>query len=851
MIKSDIRSVGKPILFLFFQITILFFSCSKSPEELKLKADKLFNQAADLYERGYYRQSEKYFLELSELDRELKNDQRIANVNVYLGLIRYNRGDFQKAKFYYYNAVSEFKKQLNKKGEALALNNIAGIHAFLGGIDSAQTIYKNVLSLSLLSADKEAEAIALVNLASLFTETSYLKKALDFYKKAFESYSLIDDQRGKIFVTNKIGLVHFLLGNPANALSSYEFALDLASKYSNNYLGVEIFNNIGLAYFSLNEFIKAEQSFETALEKNKMDEKNSFYDIVLKSNLGDCSYALHQFSKANELFLDALNSAEISSFKYLSPYLQIKIGECEEKLGEAFKAENHFIRAETFYQYASNRFEKQNNFDGLKFAAVKLINLYQKQSKIDKIKKLLKKIDELETNHDVRQKEWALFFARNFSEQDLLPVVYAYFEIGNNNKSFEELCRIKLKSIQSYFFKFKDFNFFGNDIAVSLDKLKHELFRYYSYEEMLIKELSLPRSQQDGDKIDMINDELENSRELIKEIKAGLHFQNPILNSVFFGERIRIQNILKPLDKSTNYLEFVPFEKELLAFLISDGLTNIYPIKISAEDFQFKIDELQRNFSRFSIDEHKEISNALFEEIFQSFKDKIFLKSKLKIVTNNFSINFLPHLLYVKEHHKFLNQIVDVHYTPILSKVSRSVSINSLIISGMKSSTLHKDEIKALQSTLENFDMLEQIDKATKIYDNIFILSDFIMNSHSPNIDFGEMNTSAQNKMSEDLTLHNLLILKPKNIYFSEYFGNGLISVQLLSSMLIISGGESIVLTLNKKEKDSSINFLYNYASGMSKNNSENSFSSAIRSMIESKKFPHQKFWGNYLIFSN
>ncbi|MBU2444479.1 MAG: hypothetical protein KJ666_02745, partial [Bacteroidetes bacterium] len=120
-------------------ISLLITSCSKSPEELREEAEKLFVQASDLYGRGYYRQAQKYFLRLLEIDIELKNFQRVPNIYVYLGLINYNRGDFKMANQYYSLAEKEFRKQFNKKGEALALNNIAGVNAILGMYDSAET----------------------------------------------------------------------------------------------------------------------------------------------------------------------------------------------------------------------------------------------------------------------------------------------------------------------------------------------------------------------------------------------------------------------------------------------------------------------------------------------------------------------------------------------------------------------------------------------------------------------------------------------------------------------------------------------------------------------------------------
>jgi tetratricopeptide (TPR) repeat protein len=829
----------------------MFSSCSKSPKELKEEAERLFVQASDLYGRGYYKQAEKYFLRLLEIDLELKNYERVPNIYVYLGLIRYNRSDFERAKSFYSLAEKEFRKQLNKKGEALALNNIAGVNAVLGIYDSAEIAYKNVLSLSLLSADKEAEAIAHANLASLYKEMYKTNEALKQYQKAFDAYNVLNDFKGKVFVANKIGELHLHSGNTISALESFDFAIGLNSRIESNYLSAVIFNNIGLTYFYQKEFLLAFEAFNAAAEKNRLVERDEYLDIIIKINLGDASFELKQFSKAREYFISALSEADLSFFKYLSPYIHVKISECDQKLGEILSDSKSISSAETFLKYSLERFKELSDPQGQRLTISKLINLYQNSGQQEKIKSLLLKNEELSQDHSFKLKEWSYLIAKNFEKESSVSFVTAYEKQNDINSAFITLSHEKILNLRRFFLRFNNFDFLKKDEAYRVDMVKKETHKQESYQEILIKELSLPSAQRDNDRIELLEEEIENSKGKINELVKELKSMDESKYSVLFDDSHYLLSEGSKLDPKKIYVEFIPLEKELLIFLISQKGIESFVSNITKEDFDFLTADLYRNFSQYSVEEHKKISGRLFIETFGRIRNKILNFTELIVLINKYTSNFYPHLLYSPVDQKYFNQLIQISYGSILLGSERTSSSGTILIQSTDRTDIFINEFKAIQESQLEYELFSPDKIKSKSFGSVFVLSNLILNSRNPNSSYVEIESGTSVDIDRQLPLRKLFSLNADNIYFSKVLGDNSAIVGSINSLFNLFDGRCLIFPLIKKEKESSKFFLYNYVKGLKENEREEAFYRTIKLMIENPKYSHQKFWGNYLLFKN
>jgi len=838
------------ILFLIF-LALVIVSCSKSTEELKQESEKLFSQASDLYSRGYFQQSEKYFHRLLEIDLELKNSQRIPNIYIYIGLIKFNRGDFEGAKKYYTSAEIEFRKQFNKKGESLALNNLAGVQATLGMYDSSEITYKKVLSLSLLSADKEAEAIAHVNLASLYKEIYKTSEALKQYQKAFESYTVLDDYRGKVYVANRIGELHLHSGNQLAALESFEFAIGLNAKVNSDYLSSSIFNNIGLAYFHQKKFLLAFESFKTAIEKNRSAERDEYLEIILQINLGDAAFELNQYSKAREYYISALTVAELSYYKYLAPYVQLKVGKCDQKLSELFNDGSSNSSAEMYFNYALERFTESKNIEGQKSAISRLLNLYQNIGTSEKIFALLKLYNELNPYAPWRFKEWSYHIAKNFENDNSIDIIKAFFMKKDLNAAYKTLSIEKLSQLRRWFMKFNDFSFLNKEESGIVISLKNELHRIENYHELLIKELSLPTAQRDDNKIELLEDEIDNSDEKINELKNELKSKNGKKYSLLLDLTYNPLEATSSIDSKKIYIEIVPTEKELMIFLISKSGIEMSKQNITRDDFEFLSADLSRNFQAYSIQEFKKISGRLFSAVFGNIKKKISGYKNVNFILNDYSSNFYPHLLYSTDDEKYFCRMVNVSYSAGLFSDEKNNSSGSVVFSSEINLTKHNDELKSLNSAELDYQQFNKSSLEPDKVKNVFVFASLILNSNNPNSSYIELNPDTIIDIEGQLSLSKFMSIGSENSYISDNYSDELLGVRNFFSLYNLLKGKSVIFPLIKKEKESSKFFLYNYARGLKNNEREEAFYSTIKLMMENPKYSHQRFWGNYFFMSN
>ncbi|MGB9665464.1 MAG: tetratricopeptide repeat protein, partial [Ignavibacteria bacterium] len=397
--------------FLLLFTSLLFLSCTKSTEELKLESDKLFNQAMDYYERSYLTKSAELFKKVIEIETKLGGIQRRANSYVYLGLINYQLSDFLHAMEFYQKALQDFRNQNDKRSELLVLNNIAGIHSLLGEYNEAIKIYSDVIGKSLIFADKESEAIASLNLGDVYQEMFDYDKAFDYFNKAFESYEVLGDVKGKIFTLNKIGELFISSKNFPNAIKSFDMAFEIQNKSGINYLSQQLYNNIGLIYFYENQIQKAKEFFETAFNLKTTSETNQLTLIAIRNNLGDCEFQSGSYSKALDYYKEALALSEQSFLKFLSPILQLKIARSLEKLYFINHNDTDKKSAERFYQFAINRFEENRDEENLSKALTLISSFYTRINERKKAENYFEKLEDLKINLSLKPDENLRAFA--------------------------------------------------------------------------------------------------------------------------------------------------------------------------------------------------------------------------------------------------------------------------------------------------------------------------------------------------------------------------------------------------------------------------------------------------------
>ena len=801
-------------------LSIISISCKESKEELKLKGDRLFLQASDYYERNYYNQAERYFKELVKIDTKLDNLERRANVFTYLGLIRYNRSDFFSAMNYYESALSDFKLLYSKephlnlrKSINLVLNNIAGIHSILGNFTEAISIYKKIITESLLAVDKESEIIAYLNLGAAYREMWDFEKAYEYYQKAFHSYEIINDDKGKIYTLYKIGELFLESRDFYGALKTFDMILELNRKTNTNYLIAQTYNKIALMYFKQKEYSRAEELFLMAEKKliKQMDLQkdedeyfsigSSIYDlIIVYNNLGDCAFRNQSYSKAISYYKKAFEITESSIHKFLVPIIQYKIAKSFESLYLLGGTEDYWKNAERYFNYSLNRLEMNEDNQTLSSVLTNYLSFRYRSGKTDIDNSILDALSKLSFQFKIKPTEWELDFAIGL-EKDFS---FAPLFIKNNKTEilYKILLQDKASKIFSYFLRLNDFSPLSVEINETILRLKENIYKQNSYQEILIKEKALPSRQRDREKLKIVKSNLKSLDKLIKQQIDTLTNLDKNFHDLF-----SLNINYNQISSEKLFIEFLPTEDKLIIFFISNKGIEAKIILTDLLMQKYNLALIRNNFTLYDYSSLKQSIKTSFKEIIEILTNKIrefykgdFTKGKIFFLISGNEYDFIPHLFYSDEIGGYLIEKLSIGY---------SVSVYPREIPTTGSITIFCDETQTKNlKSLNNMNKISIINVPEKLIEGtkLLVWTNLFLNSENPNQNYIKMHDES----SSLIYLNKILASKPISIVFKNIETSSSNDLFIFSGLLKLYRVKFSLLPIQKIDDEISKNFLYN-----------------------------------------
>lgn len=145
-------------------------------------------------------------------------------------------------------ALDLWSRANDKKGQALAILNLAYAYGDLGDIHRTHDLFDKSLSLYQGEGDKRGEARVLTAKGTLYSFLGQKQKALDAHLKATEILRRIGDHAGEAIALNSIGKAYEDLNDLPTALSNYKQALQLYQQQGNIEFASATKYYIGRAY---------------------------------------------------------------------------------------------------------------------------------------------------------------------------------------------------------------------------------------------------------------------------------------------------------------------------------------------------------------------------------------------------------------------------------------------------------------------------------------------------------------------------------------------------------------------------------------------------------------------------
>lgn len=214
------------------------------------------------------------------LDHDLKLEY--ANVLITLAQIQERINNTEEAITNYEESLKLFRQLNDKKGEAIALNNIGRIYKLNWQLDEALNYYNESLEISKAISDTTQIIANLMNIGNVYNIKYKADEALEFYLKSLELSIAMDDKRHQALIYINIGHNYSIRKDYDTGLKYMQKSIAISESIDNSYLQASALENISQSYFLQKNYDKLIESSKKCLvlaEKisNKALQTSSYY----------------------------------------------------------------------------------------------------------------------------------------------------------------------------------------------------------------------------------------------------------------------------------------------------------------------------------------------------------------------------------------------------------------------------------------------------------------------------------------------------------------------------------------------------------------------------------------------
>jgi tetratricopeptide (TPR) repeat protein len=276
---------------------IIYISDPKLDQELNLKIVDIANE--NLKKESLSNSEKKAFKKASSLGYNS------------LGIIFYNKGNYDKAINYYSRSLKIREEIGDKKGIAATLNNFGIVYQDQGDNAKAIEYYNRSLKTNEEIGDKKGEANTLSNIGRIYQEQNDTAKAIGYFTRSLTIREAINDKRGMAIAYNNIGSIYSGQGNKVKAMDYFNLDLKMSQEIGDKDKIALALANIGFVYENLENDSKALEyinrsfiMFEEIGNKKWMAALLTKIGVLYKKK-GEIEKAIEYYNKALSIAQDA------------------------------------------------------------------------------------------------------------------------------------------------------------------------------------------------------------------------------------------------------------------------------------------------------------------------------------------------------------------------------------------------------------------------------------------------------------------------------------------------------------------------------------------------------------------
>ena len=247
-----------------------------------------------------------YFQEAIDLSSELDDKSSEAKALFKLGGIYFDLREFNKASLL-------FERSLNLRTQIGDHRNSAANYHMLGRVAQAlrqyrkaRQNYQQALAIDIEFGDRYSQASTYHHLGKVAQALREHGQAQENYQQAISIYTEFGDRYSQASTYHQLGNVAYLLREDEEAQQNYQQALAIFIEFGDRYSQAKTYHQLGYVAQELREYGEARQNYQQALAI-KIEFGNRYSQAITYHQLGRIAENLEEFPEAKNNFLQALN----------------------------------------------------------------------------------------------------------------------------------------------------------------------------------------------------------------------------------------------------------------------------------------------------------------------------------------------------------------------------------------------------------------------------------------------------------------------------------------------------------------------------------------------------------------
>lgn len=262
------------------------------------------------YTEGNYLLALQLFIQAQTIFDSLSIDLQGTKINIEIGNVYAQQGQFEKARNYYQRAFDLAILRNKPEIKASALNNLAIMYKKENKLDEALSYLKQALEIKTQLNMQKSVALTLSNIGDVHAEKNEFQEALHFHNKALKLKEELGDKIGVAHSYNRLGLVYNKMGKYYNALEVLTKAQEIYQQLDYPKGLQENYETMASVYHNMNMF------------KNAYEYQHKYSELTEKLFN---EYSTHQISELQAKYENEKKNKEIALLQKEKELIETKV----------------------------------------------------------------------------------------------------------------------------------------------------------------------------------------------------------------------------------------------------------------------------------------------------------------------------------------------------------------------------------------------------------------------------------------------------------------------------------------------------------------------------------------------